>query len=254
MLNYVQISKFMKMHCTTSTVVIALVVCVWQLRALTISDLALNAESCATLRNTPGATIPCECRLNTGKLQDPVPCYPNCCPKTDTFEGDWCDNENRLQWSVYDQLQCVEAPAAMYVDDSVNCFDQGTIPYITSVVAHAGVTQLAFELSRRLTCNDLYIAPCKTGRVNLQDFRINTTDKPPRQCWLTCAPDEIEACTSYSCWAHRGQTASTVKSWTVQRQLPAGDYALVCKTLVSANAVTHVLYQYAAASAYFRVN
>lgn len=242
------------MHCTTSTVVIALVVCVWQLRALTISDLALNAESCATLRNTPGATIPCECRLNTGKLQDPVPCYPNCCPKTDTFEGDWCDNENRLQWSVYDQLQCVEAPAAMYVDDSVNCFDQGTIPYITSVVAHAGVTQLAFELSRRLTCNDLYIAPCKTGRVNLQDFRINTTDKPPRQCWLTCAPDEIEACTSYSCWAHRGQTASTVKSWTVQRQLRAGDYALVCKTLVSANAVTHVLYQYAAASAYFRVN
>jgi hypothetical protein len=242
------------MHYRKDVLLVGLIVLVWHIHALTIADLALNPETCATLRNTPGATIPCECRLNTGKLQDPVPCYPNCCPKTDTFEGDWCDKENRLQWSVYDQLQCVEAPAAIYVDDSVNCFDQGTIPYITSVVAHQGVTQLAFELSRRLLCNDLYIAQCKTGRSNLQDFRVNTTDTPPRQCWLSCAPDEIESCSSYSCWAHRGQTASTVKSWTVQRQLAAGDYALVCKTLVSANAVTHVLYQYAAASAYFRVN
>lgn len=222
--------------------------------AVTIDDLSLNEANCAVIRRQIGTTIPCPCRLNTGNLRDPAPCYPNCCPKTETFEGDWCHKENRLQWSVYDQLQCVEAPPAIYVDDSVNCFDQDAIPFITSVVAHNGVTELGFEMSRSRLCNDLYLAACATSRVNMYDFRVNTTDTPPRHCWLACAPSDLEACTSYSCWAHRGQTASTVKSWTVSRQLPPGDYALVCKTLVSAAAVTHVLYQYAAAAAYFRVN
>lgn len=251
-LPYFSFSNMQSLLCGVVAVVALLAVGV---PALTISDLGYTEATCKVLRETIGATIPCACRLNTGKIKNPVPCYPNCCPKTATFEGDWCHTENRLSWSVYDQLQCVEAPPAMYVDDSVNCFDQNAIPYITSVHAGGGTTTLSFQLSASRLCNDLYIATCQTSRIQMYDFRINSTDRPtPRNCWLSCAPKEIAACTSYSCWAHRGQTASTVKTWTLSRQLPAGDYALVCRTLVQAAAVTHVLYQYAAASAYFRVN
>ena len=229
-----------------------LIVC----NALTIQDLAINAAQCAVLSSTPGATIPCQCRVNTGLLQNPVPCFPNCCPKTSTFEGDWCDIENQLQWSVYDQQVCIEAPPAMYIDSTVNCFGMATAPFITGVDKSSGVTQLQFELSALMPCFDLYITSCFWSRDpgSVTDFFVNTTDTPPRQCLLDCAPQPIEPCTAVSCWAHRGNTAPVVKSWTLTRQLDPGDYALVCKSLISANAVTSTLYQWAAVASYFRVN
>ena len=220
--------------------------------AVTISDLALTPAACAVIRSQIGAQIPCVCKLSTGVLHNPTPCYPNCCPKTATYEGDWCHTENALQWSVYDQLECVEAPPQEYIDDTPNCFYANTAPYITSVAAAGGQTVFTFQLSSHTTCNDLYVASCRTARHGLTDFRLNATDGSV--CWLPCGPTPYEPCTAGSCWAHRGKTPSVVNTWTVPRQLAPGHYALVCESLVSAAAVSHTLYQYAYASSPFQIN
>ncbi len=223
--------------------------------SVTIADLALTPAACAVLRSTIGATIPCVCKLNTGELQNPVACYPNCCPKTATYEGDWCHKENELQWSVYDQLKCVEAPPKEFIDDTPNCFYANTAPYITSVVPAGGETVFTFQLSALSTCSNLYVSKCHDRREGLTDFRLNTSTTALHEdlCWLKCGPTPYEPCSASSCWAHRGKTASVVNTWTVPRQLPPGDYALVCESLVSAAAVSKTLYQFAYASSFFRI-
>lgn len=222
--------------------------------AVTIDDLGFTEENCAALRAS-GTTIPCECRLNTGNVKA-FACYPNCCPKTEKFEGDRCHVENRLTWSVYEQQVCFPAPPREYTDDTPNCFYRGNIPKILSVTAAAGRTDFHFELSllEEHKCHNLYVAECGSARVYRDDYRINTTDAVPRQCWLNCGPRSISPCTETDCWAHRGETHAVIRTWSMERQLPPGDYALVCYTMVSGDSVGSTLYQTAYAATSFKIS
>ncbi len=163
------------MHCTLLLLAVLLAVAATPAWSVTIADLALTPAACAVLRSSVGATIPCVCKLNTGDFQNPIGCYPSCCPKTATFEGDWCHKENDLQWAVYDQLKCVEAPPKEFIDDTPNCFYANTAPYITSVAAEGGETVFMFQLSALSSCSNLYVSRCRSGRDGLTDFRLNTT-------------------------------------------------------------------------------
>ena len=223
--------------------------------AVTLQDLEYTEENCIALRadNSALGFVPCDCRLNTGNVQA-VPCYPNCCPKTSRFEGDRCHSENREEWSVYEQHVCFESPSAEYTDQTPNCFYRGNIPYIRSVGLDGGNTQINFELSilPEHICDDLYIASCNPKRVIWDDFRVNTTDPIPKYCWLNCSPKVVSPCTSTSCWANRGRTEAVVHSWTLDRRLPPGDYALVCYTMVRGASVGSELWQSAYASIGFK--
>lgn len=225
-------------------------------RSQTISELGYTPERCATIRADPSAIgfVPCPCRLNTGLVQA-VPCYPNCCPKTDTFEGDRCDMENRLSWTVYEQQICAERPQPEYIDDTANCFYRGNIPKVTSATAAGGVTNLGFQLSLRSDhrCNNLYVASCLPGRVGLDGFFVNTSDPVPQRCWQTCPPTPIQPCTASSCMYHHGETPAVVTSWTLPVQLLPNNYTLVCETFMHGDAEGTTLYQYAYAIIGFRV-
>jgi hypothetical protein len=233
--------------------------------AVTIADLALNAANCATLRESATintqVTIPCACRLSTGVLTA-VRCYPNCCPRVvDQFEGDRCHTENRLLWSVFEQTVCTPRPAAEYTDDTPNCFFKGNDPDIASAVASAGATTLKFTLSLRAEhhCSNLYIAECNASRAGVgsvfRSFRIKGTGLPlPDYCWLKCAPTPYVPCTSTECWAHRGETHANIREWTLPQQLPIGNYALVCQTLMQHVAEGSSLYQDAFSQSFFRID
>lgn len=226
--------------------------------AVTIDDLKLTPENCRVLRANVGlfGSVPCECRLSTGNVK-PVQCYPNCCPRTPTFEGDRCHTENRLLWSPYEQLVCNPRPPAEYTDDTPNCFYKGNDPVIVSVDnTHKGETTFNFGLSvlPAHKCLNLYVARCNPERVDLYDFRLNTTRKDKPYCWLGCPPKPLAKCTEDSCWAHRGETPGVVKTWTMPRRLDHGDYALVCQSLMKHVAEGSVLYQDAFAQSYFRLN
>lgn len=225
-------------------------------RAVTLSDLGYTEATCAQYRAdalTSGTAVPCACRLNTGNVKA-VACYPNCCPKTDSFEGDRCDEENKNSWTVYEQHVCFPSPAIEYTDQTPNCFYRGNIPLIKGVDLVNGNTRLQFELSilDEHSCDDLFIAACKSSRVVWDDFRINTTDPIPKYCWLSCAPVVVSPCTETSCWANRGQTDSVIHSWTLDRKLPAGDYALVCYSMLKGAAAGSSLYQTTYASIGFK--
>ena len=84
-------------------------------------------------------------------------------------------------------------------------------------------------------------------------YRINTTDLPPKHCWLACSPPPLSDCTAYSCPYNRGTTAAVVRDWTLNTQLTPGDYALVCKTLMKVVFDKNTLYQYAFASSSFKI-
>jgi hypothetical protein len=231
---------------------------VWSVQSLTIDEIGLTPERCAAIRadvKTFGF-IPCPCKLNTGKVTA-VPCFPNCCPRTDSFEGDRCHIENKLSWTVYEQQVCAERPPAEYLSDNPNCFYRGNTPQVNGVQVAPGLTNLAFELSilPEHLCNNLYVAKCKTSRdpFPAQDFRLNTTDPVPKQCWLSCPPTPLAPCTEASCLYHKGETRSVVRSWTIQDKIKPGDYALVCSTLVKGEAVGSSLYQNAYSTIAFKV-
>lgn len=239
--------------------VIVLLCAVWLagfVSSMSIDELGYNEENCKSIREDPSSIgfVPCECKLNTGILKA-IPCYPNCCPKTEDYEGDRCHTENRLKWSVYEQQVCFPSPPKESIDDTPNCFYRGNIPKVFSVTAAAGFTKIEFELSllTQHKCHNLYIAGCNSARVRLDDFRINTTDATPQHCWLRCSPKPLAECTEAECWAHRGETPAVVRSWTVQRQLSPGDYALVCYTMVQAEASESSLYQTAYSTIGFKV-
>ena len=228
--------------------------------AVTIDDLQLNEETCRVLRNnagTSGLEIPCACRLNTG---NPVAerCYPSCCPRTTTFEGDRCHDENRREWSVYEQLVCEPRPPAEYTDDTPNCFYKGNDPDLHSVTAAFGKTEVKFSLSLEATheCSNLFIAKCLDERPHwLNGFRLNTSDPRPefQYCWLPCQPPPLEECTATSCLWHRGKTHAKVHEWSIPSQLPWGDYAVVCQSLMQHVAEGSSLYQDAFSSTFFRI-
>lgn len=245
----------MKAFSYRATLVLFVSLLVATAMAVTISDLEYTEENCAALRADTSALgyVPCACRLNTGNVQA-VACYPNCCPKTSSFEGDRCHTENKEDWTVYEQHVCFEAPPSEYTDQTPNCFYRGNIPFIRSVSLEGGNTRIDFELSilEEHICHDLYIAACNTSRNIWDDFRVNTTDSPPKHCWLNCSPKVLSECTATSCWANRGRTEAVVHSWTLDRRLPVADYALVCYTMVNGTTVGSSLYQTAYASIGFK--
>jgi hypothetical protein len=226
--------------------------------AITIEELELNPTNCAFIRSNVElfGYVPCPCRLNTGNVLA-YQCFPNCCPKTSSFEGDRCHSENELDWTPYEQTICGERPPSQYLDDTPNCFDKGNNPVVTTASASAGSTALSFELSLRSDhhCDDLFVASCDVGhyRPGMFGYRINTTDLPPKHCWLPCAPPPLADCTSSSCIYNRGTTAAVVRDWTLPTQLAPGDYALVCKTLMKVVFDKNTLYQYAFASTGFKI-
>jgi hypothetical protein len=226
--------------------------------AVTVEELALNPENCAFIRLNVAlfGYVPCPCRANTGNVLA-FQCHPNCCPKTDKFEGDRCHSENRLLWTPYEQSVCVPRPPSEYTDDTPNCFDKGNNPIVKSVVAGGGTTFIGFELSitPKHQCDDLFVATCDVGhtRPGMFGFRLNTTDVPPRHCWIPCEPSPIMPCTQSSCVYNRGYTAAVVRDWTLATQLVPGTYALVCRTIMTYVLDTNTLYQYAYASTFFRV-
>jgi hypothetical protein len=226
--------------------------------AVTVEELVLNEANCAAIRANVllYGYVPCACRLNTGNVVA-YQCYPHCCPRTDTFEGDRCDMENNLTWSVYEQKVCIPKPQSEYLDDTANCFYKGNEPEITSVATAAGSTTLGFRLSvdPDLSCDDLFVAQCQTRRPGLYGYRLNTTTLPtPGQCWLPCAPSAIQDCTATACVANRGITPAVQQTWTLSTRLPIGDYALVCYTLMHYDAEGSTLYQETYSSSYFRVS
>ena len=225
-------------------------------KSLTLDELQYTEATCFEYRAeaiSSGTAIPCPCRLNTGSVTASA-CYPDCCPKTDTFEGDRCHTENKATWTVYEQKVCYPSPPVEYTDQTPNCFYRGNIPLIKGNDVVDGKTHLTFELSIKdeHQCDDLYIAACNPERVIWDDFRINTTDAVPQYCWLNCAPKAVSECTATSCWANRGQTDSVIHEWTLDRQLPAGDYALICYTMVQGESVGSELWQTAYASIGFK--
>ncbi len=237
-------------------VIFAILSSVNVVRAVTIDDLKLNEENCRTIRNNVALLgfVPCECRLNTGDVQ-PVQCYPNCCPRSAKFEGDRCHIENRLQWSPYEQTVCNPRPPIEFTSDTPTCFYKGNDPVINSVSTTATTTTINMGLSLFPThkCLNLYVARCNNSRIDLYDFRINTTDVRPQYCWLGCPPGPVSPCTKESCWAHRGETPGVVRTWTLPQQLPRGDYALVCQSLMRHDAEGSVLYQDAFSQSFFRI-
>jgi hypothetical protein len=247
------------MRVLLSLLAVVAAMCVGYVAAVTIDDLKLNEETCRVIRNNAAlaGSIPCDCRLNTGS-QTPVRCYPNCCPRSTKFEGDRCHEQNRLTWSVYEQLVCEPRPPAEYTDDTPNCFYKGNTPDIHSAVTASGKTTIKFSLSLvdEHLCSNLYVAKCEDQRPSLfAGFRLNTSDPRPeyKYCWLPCSPPPVEECTATSCWAHRGKTHAKIHEWTLDKALGWGDYALVCQTLMQHVAEGSSLYQDAYASAFFRL-
>jgi ferredoxin-thioredoxin reductase catalytic subunit len=233
--------------------------CVISIHGLTINDIGFTAERCAAIRGDVQGfgSIPCPCRLNTGKVEA-VQCYPNCCPKTLAFEGDRCHIENKLSWSVYEQQVCREQPPAEYLADNPNCFYRGNPPLINSATVTTTTTTLSFELSilDLHRCDNLFISKCNSLRDPFPagNFRLNTTDAVPKHCWLKCPPTPLAPCTAESCVYHRGETRSVIRSWTLPVKLVPGDYALSCYTLVKGEAVGSSLYQNAYASTSFKIH
>jgi hypothetical protein len=229
-----------------------------KVQAITIADLELTPANCEFIRNNQQlfGYVPCKCRLNTGNVQA-YQCFPNCCPKNADFEGDRCHTENELEWTPYEQTICIERPPSEYLDDTPNCFDKGNNPVVTGATASSGKTTISFELSLRSDhkCDDLFVTTCDVGhtRPGMFGFRINTTDVPPKHCWLPCSPAPISACNSTSCIYNRGRTAPVVRDWTLSPQLVPGNYALVCKTLMQLVFDKNTLYQYAFAQTAFKI-
>lgn len=233
---------------------------------LTIDDLGLTAENCASIRSNPSSSgigyIPCGCRLNTGNVEVSR-CYPNCCAKTDVFEGDRCHIENKLDWTVYEQQVCREQPPVEYLADNPNCFYRGNPPLIHSVAftplgSAPTATVLTFELSilDQHKCDNLFISKCKNQRNSYpqNDFRVNTTDPVPKHCWLSCPPTPLAQCTAASCTYHRGETRSVIRSWSIAEKLLPGDYTMTCYTLVKGQSVGSTLFQNAYATSSFKVD
>ena len=227
---------------------------------LTIDELGFTESTCAAIRANPSSLgyIPCECQLNTGNVQ-PFRCSPNCCPRSDTFEGHRCHYENRLTWSVYEQDVCVERPPAEYTDDTPDCFYKGNDPEIVAVTVQPSTltTHLSFRLSivPEHTCHNLYVSRCMENRSTslLRSFRLNNTADPIGYCWLDCAPAPLEPCTATSCTYNRGETHANIKEWTIGAALPPGDYALVCRTLRQHDAVGSTLFQDQFSQTFFNV-
>jgi hypothetical protein len=226
---------------------------------VTIDDLGYTEETCRIIRNSAnlGGSIPCDCRLNTGTLEA-VRCYPNCCPRTETFEGDRCHEENYLTWNVYEQQVCAPRPAAEYTDDTPNCFYKGNDPDIHSVGVQGSKTVFKFSLSilPEHRCDDLYVTKCLDFRPGLfNGFFLNTSDPRPAfsRCWLPCSPPALQECTATDCWSHRGITHPKIHEWEMDYALGWGDYALVCRTLMKHEAEGSALYQDAFSSAFFRL-
>ena len=113
--------------------------------ALTIDELGFTPTRCAAIRADVASFgfIPCPCRLNSGKVEA-IPCFPNCCPKTEAFEGDRCHQENKLDWSVWEQQVCREQPPPEYLADNPNCFYRGNIPFIKQVSVFSDSIKLDF--------------------------------------------------------------------------------------------------------------
>lgn len=223
--------------------------------ALTVDDLGLTEENCKQIRDDPSSFgfVPCPCRINTASVRA-VACYPHCCPKTSVFEGDRCHVGNRLSWSVYEQQVCFESPPKETLEDTPNCFYRGNIPHITSATVTASSTRLEFELSilDSHICNNLYLTTCDISRLTNEYYRIDTADG--EQCWLRCSPEPLAPCTEFDCWAHRGETPSVIRHWTIPRALFPGDYALVCFTMVKGQSVGTELFQGAYASKSFKIH
>lgn len=227
-------------------------------RAVTLEDLVLSPENCEFIRNNVPlfGYVPCPCRVNTGNVVARQ-CHPHCCPKTSVHEGDRCHYENYNAWTPFEQTVCIERPPSEYTDDVPNCFDKGNNPVVTSAVAGGGITTIVFELSLFASheCDDLFVAKCNVNHVRpgQNGFRINTTDVPPKHCWMPCEPSPLTPCTASSCIHNRGRTAAVVRDWTLSTQLPLGTYALVCKSLMTYVLDKNTLYQFAFASTYFKI-